>query len=235
MWLRRVPTGLSMSSRTTFGDKAGTGHMLYFTLHHAGQSILTLETGEVLQNPGYAAVRKNKQNEIDANLSLHPETEGRDPSNTNVMSYFEAVTSDDHHMPSSIHFDVSIPASDYSLLLNNIRGGLMPSSVTVGLRRDFFGRGKAVEYDYAPDGSMMLWHNAKNRHVAVDGITIDYRLIGADDNDGAVANTTKASIDAASVSITATLANLERAFTKGKTLIVTVIIVACALLYFALR
>ena len=38
-----------------------------------------------------------------------------------------------------------------------------------------------------------------------------------------------------SVAIAATLADLERAFTKTKTLIVTVIIVACAVLYFALR
>ena len=83
----------------------------------------------------------------------------------------------------------------------------------------------------------MLWRNAKNRHVAVECFTIDYRLIGAD-HDGAIANTVKPStpkIDAASVAIAATLADLERAFTKTKTLIVTVIIVACAVLYFALR
>ena len=84
----------------------------------------------------------------------------------------------------------------------------------------------------------MLWRNAKNRRVAIESINFDYRLIGADDDDGAVANTAKPStpkIDAASVAIAATLADLERAFTKTKTLIVTVIIVASAVLYFALR
>ena len=86
MWLKLIPTGLSMSTRTTFGDKAGTAHTLYFTLHLAGQSILTLETGEVFQNPAIRRRRKNKQNEIDATLNLHPASDGRDPSNTNSMS-----------------------------------------------------------------------------------------------------------------------------------------------------
>ena len=136
MWLKLTPIHLSMSSRTTFGEKAGTGHTLYFTVHLAGRNSLKLETGEVLQNPEWASVLGDGQNNIDADLSLHPVTEGRDPSHTNVMTYSAAVISDDHHAPSSIHFDVSIPASDYSLLLNNIRGGLMPSLLTVELRHE---------------------------------------------------------------------------------------------------
>ena len=235
MWLKLTPSHLSLSSRTTFGEKAGTGHTLYFTVHLAGRDSLKLETGEVLQN--HAARRGDRQDTIDANLSLHPVTEGPDPSYTNVMSYRPAVTTDEHHAPSAIHFDVSIPASDYSLLLNNIRGGIMPSLLTVELRHSIYDKGSPVDYDDDDDGSGMLWCNAKNRHVALDGITIDYRLIGADDNDGAVANrrTARTSIDVTSVAIAATLADLERAFTKTKTLIVTVIIVACAVLYFALR
>ena len=63
------------------------------------------------------------------------------------MTYFAAVTSDEHHAPSSIHFDVSIPASDYSLLLNNIRGGLMPSLLTVDLRHSIYDKGSPVDYD----------------------------------------------------------------------------------------
>ena len=233
MWLKLIPINLSMSSRTTFGEMAGAGHTLYFTVHLTGRDSLKLETGEVWQN--HTARRGDQQDTIDANLSLHPVTEGRDPSHTNVMTYHAAVTTDEHHAPSSIHFDVSIPASDYSLLLNNIRGGLTPSLLTVELRHSIWDKGSPVDYD--DNGSGMLWRNAKNRHVALDGITIDYRLIGAG-HDGAVANTAKPStpkIDAASVAIAATMADLERAFTKTKTLIVTVIIVACAVLYFALR
>jgi hypothetical protein len=45
--------------------------------------------------------------------------------------------------------------------------------------------------------------------------------------------TAKASIDATSVAIVAKLADLEKAFVKGSNVIVTVIIIACAVLYFA--
>ena len=239
MWLKLIPSDLSMSSRTTFGEKAGTAHTVHFTLHLAGQDRLTLETGEVLQNPAYGAVRGNKQKEIDAQMNVRPASEGRDLSHTNRMGYFEGVTNDDGGAPPSIHFDVTIPASDYSLLLNNIRGGINPASVTVELRHDLFGKGSPLDYDYAPDGSRMLWRNAtkENRFVAVEGIDFQYRLIGADDDDDAVAApaTAKASIDAASAAIVGKLADLEKAFEWGRTIIVTVIVVACAVLYFALR
>jgi hypothetical protein len=228
MWLKLIPINLSMSSRTTFGEKAGTTHTLYFTLHLAGQDRLTLETGEVFQNAAY------KQNAISAHMNLYPASGEGDPSPFNRMSYSEGVSGDDS-APSSINFHVSIPASDYSLLLDNIRGGINPEWVMVELRLDY--NGTELPLYYAPDGSK-VWRNAKHWFVDVDSIVFQYRLIGADDGDDAVANTAKAStpkIDASSVAIAATLADLERAFTKTKTLIVTVIIVACAVLYFALR
>jgi hypothetical protein len=183
IWLRMKPTGLGTTTRTTFGDQATTAHSLTFTLQLAGQDRLTLETGEVFQN--YPSVRGNKQKEIPAHLNVRPASEGHDPSRTNEMRYFEAVTGDDYNSPFSIHFDVSIPASDYSLLLNNIRGGITPSLVTVGLPLNLYGKGSPLKYDYAPDGSMMIWHNAveQNRRVDVESIEFHYRLIGADDHD----------------------------------------------------
>ena len=63
----------------------------------------------------------------------------------------------------------------------------------------------------------------------------NYRLIGTDvyDDEDKAPPTAQASIDAASVAIVAKLADLEKAFVKGNGLIVTVIIIACAVLYFA--
>ena len=72
MWLKLIPINLSMSSRTTFGEKAGTGHTLYFTVHLAGRNSLKLETGEVLQNPEYAARLGDKQDNIDARSEPPP-------------------------------------------------------------------------------------------------------------------------------------------------------------------
>jgi hypothetical protein len=235
MWLRMIPTGLGMSTRTTFGDQIETAHSLTFTLRLAGQDSLKLETGEVFENPRYASVRGNQQKEISAHLNVRPASDERDPSHTNNMRYFAGSKGEDYSPP-FIHFEVSAPASDYSLLLNNIRGGIMPSGVTVGLRHNLRDKGAPLEYDFAPDGSMMIWRNAvqQNRHVDVESIEFHYRLIGADDNDDEDTKppTAKASIDAASVAIVAKLAELEKAFVKGNGLIVTVIIIACAVLYF---
>ena len=51
MLLRMIPTGLGMTARTSFDDKTSGAHSLTFTLHHAGQDSLALETGEVFQIP----------------------------------------------------------------------------------------------------------------------------------------------------------------------------------------
>ena len=234
MWLKMIPTGLGMTTRTKFGDHTETAHSLTFTLQLAGQDSLKLETGEVFQNPAYASVSGDKQNEISAQLNLRPASDEHDPSR-NEMRYFEAVTGNDHGSASFIHFEVSTPASDYGLLINNIRGGITPSSVTVGLRFELHGQGSPVELD-APNGSTMIWRNAmpQNRRVAIEDIEFHYRLIGAD-REGEDANLpmAKASIDAAYVAIVAKLADLEKAFVKGSALIVTVIVIACTVLYFA--
>jgi hypothetical protein len=238
MWLKMIPTGLGMSTRTTFGDdQTETAHTLHFTLRLAGQDSLKLETGEVFENPRYASVRGNQQKEISAHLNIRPASDERDPSHTNNMRYFGGSKGEDYSPP-FIHFEVSAPASDYSLLLNNIRGGITPSLVTMGLRHDLHDKGSPVKYDYAPDGSMMIWDNAaqQNRRVDVESIEFHYHLIGDaddDDNEGAKPATAKASIDAASIAIVAKLVELERAFVKGTGLIVTVVVIACAVLFFA--
>lgn len=236
MWLRMIPTGLGMTARTTFGDQVETAHSLTFTLHLAGQDSLKLETGEVLQNPKYASVRGNQQKQLSAHLNVRPASDERDPLD-NEMRYFEAVRGDDYGSPPSIHFNVFTPASDYSLLLNNIRGGITPSSVTVGLRHNLHDKGSPLKYDFAPDGSMMIWRNGmqENRRIDVESIEFHYRLLGVDDNDDedAAPPTAKASIDAASVAIVTKLIHLEKAFVKGNGLILTAVIIACAILYFA--
>jgi hypothetical protein len=230
-----IPAALGMTTRTTFGDDQDTtAHSLSFTLQLAGRDALRLDTGEVFQAPARAVVRKDKPAEISAYLSVRPASDGRDPSRVNKMTYHEAVEGDDYGSPPSIHFHTAIPASDYSMLLNNIRGGIMPSSVTVGLRHDIYDKASPLDYGY---GNLMTWHNAteQNRRVDVESVEFYYQILGAgfNDDEDAKPPTAKASIDAASLAIVAKLADLQKAFVKGNGLIVTVIIVACAVLYFA--
>lgn len=106
-----IPTGLGMGSRTSFGDKGGTSHTLNFVLHMAGQDSMKLEAGEVFQNPAYASVRGNKQNQILASLSVRPVADESDYS-YNAMRYREAITGDDYASPAYINFDAYIPAGD---------------------------------------------------------------------------------------------------------------------------
>lgn len=77
-----------------------------------------------------------------------------------------------------------IPASDYSLLLNNIRGGIKPSSITIRLRYNCLDEGSPITMGAAPDGSAMIWHNAiqQNRNVNIEAIELYYQLMGADDH-----------------------------------------------------
>jgi hypothetical protein len=132
MLLKMIPAGLGMTSRTEFGDQAGTVHTLIFTLHLAGQGSLTLDTGEVFQNPAYAAVRGNKPNVL-AQLNVRPASDEHDFAH-NEMRYIGAQKGDvfEGDWPPMIYFRACMPASDYSLLLNNLRDGITPSYVTVG-------------------------------------------------------------------------------------------------------
>jgi len=223
-----IPTGLGMFTQTTFGDQAATAQTLFFKLDLARGNRLTLETGEVFQSTAYPWEKRRK---ISASLNVDPASEGRDASHTNNMRYFEEEKGDDYEEPPFIHFQVSIPSSDYSLLLNNIREGLTPSVVTVELRHDLFDKGSPIGFDNAPDGSEMIWRNAHDRRVDVVGIGFEYRLIGnvLDDDEDAKPPTLKGSIDA----LVARLADLEKAFVKGNNWILTAIIIACAVLYFA--
>ena len=80
----------------------------------------------------------------------------------------------------------------------------------------------------------------ENRRGDVESIEFQYELIGDVYSDNSIYSdadkkppTAKASIDAASDAIVSKLADLEKAFVKGVGVIVTAIIIACAVLYFA--
>jgi hypothetical protein len=149
---------------------------------------------------------------IFAHLRVRP-SDGHDPEHTNDMRYYEGGEE-----PPIIHFGVYIPASDYSLLVSNIRGGIMPSSVTVGFRNDRYDKGSPIEFGNAPDGSEIIWRNAmqQNRRVDVESIEFHYGLIGdVYGDEDTKPPTSKASIDAASIAIVSKLADLEKGFVKG--------------------
>jgi hypothetical protein len=103
------------------------------------------------------------------------------------MRYHEGVKGDDYGSPPFIQFDLRIPATDYGGLLNNLRGGIMPSLVSVGLHWELYNnKASALTFGHAPDGSEIIWRNnaKQNRAVAVESIEFYYRLLGTSDYDG---------------------------------------------------
>jgi hypothetical protein len=59
-----------------------------------------------------------------------------------------------------------------------------PSSITVRLRYNFLDKTSPITIGPAPDGSMMIWHNAiqQNRNVHIESIELYSQLDGADDH-----------------------------------------------------
>ena len=106
----------------------------------------------------------------------------------------------------------------------------------MGLKHDLYDIGSPVGFDWAPDGSMMIWRNADReaQRVDIESVEFHYRVFGPQHNDdaGHLPWTAKGSVDAASVAIVAKLADFEKVWVKGNRLIVTVIIVGFAILFF---
>jgi hypothetical protein len=231
-----IPTGLRMSDRTTFGDGGTeTAHSLDFTLHLAGHDSLRLETGEVFENPAYAAVHGNKKNEILARMNVRPMPNADDELYGSRMTYHEGSSGNDYAFPPCIYFYVSTPSSDYSLLLNNIRAGITPSSVMVELQADALDKAGPLTYDWAPDGSMMIWRNTsqQNRVVMVKSIEFHYRLLGEADHDEEDKQpAAKVAIGAASTATVGKLTEWENAFVKTISWIVPLTLLTCAVWYF---
>jgi hypothetical protein len=52
----------------------------------------------------------------------------------------------------------------------------------VALRHNLHDKGSPLKYDFAPDGSMMIWRNAmqKNRRIDIESIEFQYRLLGVE-------------------------------------------------------
>jgi hypothetical protein len=75
-------------------------------------------------------------------------------------------------------------------LAGNIRGGLYPETVTIGLvddpsqiftTSDNLKKKAPIEYGWEPDGSGVIWHNTEkeNRRIAIESIRFDYAVVKA--------------------------------------------------------
>jgi hypothetical protein len=180
MWLRTRPASASifLEARTPTKDRPATQETVSFDLIPLNEvDHLDLDTGEVFQDPSYARLHKNEQKLIGASITINPLPDDS-YYQYNDMSYFEEVKGD-YSSPSSIFFSVFIVPTAFRELVDNIRNGLLPETITIELSDNR--KRVPLQHGWQPDGSGMVWHNIEqeNRRVPIKGVLFGYAVVKA--------------------------------------------------------
>ena len=185
MWIRTRPASanISLEARAPASDRpVPTQEIVSFELLPTNErDHLDLDTGEVFQYYSYARLHKKEDKLIGASITIRAIPDDSFYQH-NAMRYMGDFG------PSAILFDVFIAPTAFRELTDNIRGGLLPQTITVGLARDaslFFTNSansekKApLEYGWEPDGSGLIWHNKEKERqkVPVESIRFDYEVV----------------------------------------------------------
>jgi hypothetical protein len=171
--------GLSLEARVPTEDRPNpTLEIISLKLiptddHHR----IDLDTGEVFQDYNYARVRGNEKKLIYASMTVRP-CLGETDYQYNTMSYFDEQTGDDFHSPALIHVETFMEPTAFRQLVDNIRGGLLPSVVLIELPFRVLREKSPMEYSWEPDGSAVVWHNKEeqDRRIAVESVRFDYAV-----------------------------------------------------------
>ena len=191
MWIRTRPASanISLEVRAPTSDRpVPTREIVSFELLPTNErNHLDLDTGEVFQDYGYARLRKKEEKLISATITIR-EIPDDSYYQHNAMHYVSEIEGDDFSHPSSIIFDVFIAPSAFRELIDNIRNGLLPETITVELLRDpslFFSTSASsekkpiLEYGWEPDGSGLIWHNEEreNQKILIESIKFDHPVV----------------------------------------------------------
>jgi hypothetical protein len=91
------------------------------------------------------------------------------------MWYHPPSGSCSDYRPPSIYFRINLPPKDFADIIANIRNGLLPSSVRIGLRQSSY-----LTHSSLPDGNPVIWNNDTNPPkclIEIEEITFDYDLL----------------------------------------------------------
>jgi hypothetical protein len=142
-----------------------------------GDDRLDLDTGEVFQNYIRARRRKKEQKLIDARITIRAIPDDSYYQH-NVMHYIgERKKGDEFDNPSSIYFEVFIEPTALRELADNIRGGLVPETITIKLINDALNEKAPLQYDRGL-GDEKIWHNAEkeNQKIPIESVTFHYAV-----------------------------------------------------------
>jgi hypothetical protein len=142
-----------------------------------GDDRLDLDTGEVFQNYIRARRRKKEQKLIDARMTIRAIPDDSYYQH-NVMQYIaERKKGDEFDHPSSIYFQVLIEPTALRELADNIRGGLVPETISIALINDALNEKAPLQYDRGL-GDEKIWHNAEkeNQKIPIESVTFYYAV-----------------------------------------------------------
>lgn len=232
MFINLKATSISMHSSADLPDKKGTprGRQAFqFSVHLDDGDHIDLETGEVFGG-------RFRKNDISASLTVG-QAKTDEYYNANRMSYSEAIVSDDPMVskPSEIYFTVFVPPDDFQELVNNVRNGLLPSTIRVELHYEMFDESSPMKYGWEPDGSGMKWRNRdkNNRHIQIQGISFDYDVLKpVDDEPGDVPKTESFAAEPANTHMRQVTDALGSLRTEIKTVLWGMVILVIGLAYY---
>ena len=188
MWIRTrlASAGMSLDARVPTQDNPLTlqESVAFELLPTDDRDHLDLDTGEVFQDYSFARLHKNDKKLISANITIRPSRDDSDYQ-YNLMRYMGEQTGDDFNHPSSIDLNVFIAPTAFRQLIDNLRGGLYPGTITIELADEarFFKtstnpKTKApIEFGWEPDGSGMIWHNKEHRTIPIESVRFDYSIV----------------------------------------------------------
>jgi hypothetical protein len=145
----------------------------------AGHDHLALDTGEV-----FARLHKKGQELIRVSIMIMAISSDTD-TQYNYILYMDETGRDDFYSPSSILGSVFIQPKAFRDLVENVKNGLHPETITIELPSPPFFTIKGaqkkqppLEYGSAPDGSRIIWHNKEkeNRKIPIQNIRFDYAV-----------------------------------------------------------
>jgi hypothetical protein len=138
-----------------------------------GDDRLDLDTGEVF----HERLRTKEQKLIDAKMTIQAIPDDSYYQH-NVMEYFgERKKGDEFDTPSSIYFQVLIEPTALRELADNIRGGLVPETITIKLINDPLNEKAPLQYDRGL-GDEKIWHNTEkeNQRIPIESVTFHYAV-----------------------------------------------------------
>jgi hypothetical protein len=188
MLLGLVISSIKASSTSEIADEDGTqsiGRTILRSVFPEKHDHIDLATGEILRNPTYHRVHGTSAKGISAEVTIF-KAKAEGVSRLGRMQYLRGISSaEQDDLDPSIYFAVELPAEAFADLAENLRHGIIPTSMTVEFLADIHDMNASIKYGWEPDGSGMIWNNQteEGKQIPIRRVDFHYELLGEPDED----------------------------------------------------